>query len=446
MADSHTAGYADFDLRISSEGGKYFAQVLSAPSLADSSEKVALRTPFFPNVSMRELMLTLELAVLKSKGTHRLGGPMSREEGILRDFGSEMYKIVFREPSAIAAAFQASLMLVEQRREDSPEGLRVKLRVEPPELASLPWEYVYDELRDQYLCLVPRSPFVRFLSMKHGNTPILMNGPLNILGMIANPGGAVADLDVEGERKNIEAAIGELQQKGDVNFRWVQGDTRQNLSDMMEQQSWHVFHFIGHGGSAAATLNAGAVAGDGDDDAQGFVVLGDGRGGTQQVFADELKYILQLNNRETLRLAVLNCCESARSASGRAFSSPAAALISAGIPAVVAMQFPISDQAAVEFSRRFYASLAQGQSIERAVTSARVAMMGGRNFEWGIPVLFTAGSAGSLFPRRTRPADAGVQAGQPPAATPADTVSQDFLARQQIAREELRRLFSGRSA
>jgi hypothetical protein len=443
MADSHTAGYADFDLRISSEGGKYYAQVLSAPSLADASEKVALRTPFFPNTSIRELMLTLELAVLKSKGTHRLGGPMSREEGVLRDFGSEMYKIVFREPSPIAAAFQASLMLVEQRREDSPDGLRVKLRVEPQELASLPWEYVYDEMRDQYLCLVPSSPFVRFLSMKRANTPILMNGPLNILGMIANPGGAVADLDVESERKNIEAAVGGLQQSGDVNFRWVQGDTRQHLSDMMEQQSWHVFHFIGHGGSATATLNGDADK-DADSDAQGFVVLGDGRGGTQQVFADELKYILQLNNRETLRLAVLNCCESARSASARAFSSPAAALVSAGIPAVVAMQFPISDQAAIEFSRRFYASLAQGQSIERAVTSARVAMMGGRNFEWGIPVLFTASTAGSLFPRRTRPVDAGIRADPPPAAAPADSVSQDFLARQQIAREELRRLFSGR--
>jgi hypothetical protein len=443
MADSQTSGYADFDLKISSEGGKYCAQVLSAPSLADASEKVALRTPFFANTSMRELMLTLELAVLKSQGTHRLGGPMSREEGILRDFGNEMYKIVFREPAPIAAAFAASLMMVEQRREDSPEGLRVKLRVDPPELASLPWEYVYDEMKDQYLCLVPRSPFVRFMSIQRANSRIDVNGPLNILGMIANPGSTVADLDVESERKNIEAAIAGLQQSGDVNFRWVQGDTRQHLSDMMEQQSWHVFHFIGHGGSASPGLTAGAADTGQDSDTQGYVVLGDGRGGTQAVFADELKYILQLNKQETLRLAVLNCCDSGRVSTGRAFSSPAAALISSGVPAVVAMQFPISDKAAIEFSRQFYTSLAQGRSIERAVTSARVAMMGGRNFEWGIPVLFTSGTP---FLRRVPPADATPRTAPAP-TTPApaeDTISQDFLARQQIARRELQRLFSER--
>lgn len=42
------------------------------------------------------------------------------------------------------------------------------------------------------------------------------------------------------------------------------------------------------------------------------------------------------------------------------FSGPAAALVHSGIHAVAAMQFSISDTAAIEFARGFYAALAHG--------------------------------------------------------------------------------------
>ena len=157
MSDS---GYLDFDLSIWAEAGRYFAKVINSPS--GPSERVSLRTPY-PNIPLTELVLLLENAVLRSQGSHR--GPMSKEEGILREFGDEMFKIVFREPHQIAMQFATSLNLVAAKRGQGVDGLRVKLRVEPPELAQLPWEYVYDELTDNYLCLKHRSPFVRFLEV-----------------------------------------------------------------------------------------------------------------------------------------------------------------------------------------------------------------------------------------------------------------------------------------
>jgi hypothetical protein len=436
MADPESS-YIDFDLQITLEDGKYFAKVLDSPS--GPSQRVALRTPFFPNTTMRELMLTLEVAVLRSQGRYRTG-PVSRDEGVLRDFGSEMFKIVLREPPEIAAAFASSLMLARAQRGRNSDGLRLKLRVDPPELACLPWEYVYDEISKEYLCLLPHSPLVRFLEVGAPPAGVPVEGPLNILGMIANPGGSLTDLDVANERQNIDAAIAALQRTNDVYFRWVPGDTRDHLMDMMEQRPWHVFHFIGHGASSPAATGAADAEDGTDDQSDGYVIFGDGQGGSRAVSARELKLLLQGGG--SLQLAVLNCCESGRGSARRAFSSPGAALVRSGVPAVVAMQFPISDQAAIEFSRRFYASLAAGLSIERALTNARVAMWDERNFEWGIPVLFTRTRAGTPFPSRERaprPADDG----QGPAVPPVAVANADYAAKRQTAQQELRRLFAG---
>ena len=49
------------------------------------------------------------------------------------------------------------------------------------------------------------------------------------------------------------------------------------------------------------------------------------------------------------------------------YSSTAAILVRRGIAAVLAMQYEISDRAAIEFSRTFYKALAYGQPIDAAV-------------------------------------------------------------------------------
>ena len=60
---------------------------------------------------------------------------------------------------------------------------------------------------------------------------------------------------------------------------------------------------------------------------------------------------------------------------GDLFSSNAALLASGCVPAVVAMQFPISDEAAKRFSAKFYGSLAEGFPVHQAVARARMELM-----------------------------------------------------------------------
>jgi hypothetical protein len=105
----------------------------------------------------------------------------------------------------------------------------------------------------------------------------------------------------------------------------------------------------------------------------------------------------------TLRLIVLNACESAASGDGfDPFAGVATSLVLGGLPAVVAMQSPISDQAAIAFSQAFYQRLAAGDPVDAAVAEGRQAVHSADrdNFEWATPVLFMRTPDGELYPEK----------------------------------------------
>ncbi|KQV50538.1 hypothetical protein ASC95_14325 [Pelomonas sp. Root1217] len=375
------ASFEDFDLRIWAEGDQYMAQVMRSP--IGASDPAVWKWPF--EQSHRELRLELENAILRGR-LRNSRGAVSPHEKKLRDFGGDMFKSVFTDAEPIARRFNGSLEFVDNQPGQF-EGLRVKLMVEPPELAVLPWEYVFDETsRDPartYISLSSRSPLVRF----HEATARAfqaITAPLNVLGMIADPGGEWEKLDFDKEKHGIETAIDKIENsKQMVNLRWVNGHTVDDLLDMLTQGDWHVFHFIGHGGTDPV------IDDDGTRHTEGYLVFGDGKGGAKKITPTQLARILRTAGH--LRLAVLNCCDSGCGA------SPGEALVRSGIAASVAMQFPVSNEAAVSFASRFYNALVTGQTVEKALTIGRVAMQVENPVEWGIPVLFTRMGADLFF-------------------------------------------------
>ena len=96
-----------------------------------------------------------------------------------------------------------------------------------------------------------------------------------------------------------------------------------------------------------------------------------------------------LGDQVTLRLVILNSCEGARTTldSVRRDRHQSVAL---GMPAVVAMQFTISDSAAIVFAEELFTSLIGRQyPIDAAVSEARKAVFTEVNeIEWATPVLF----------------------------------------------------------
>ena len=77
-----------------------------------------------------------------------------------------------------------------------------------------------------------------------------------------------------------------------------------------------------------------------------------------------------------VRLVVLNACEAAGRDPVTAWSGVASTLAQQGIPAVVGMQYTIRDGSAIAFSRRFYHALANGDSIDTAVSEGRLGVLG----------------------------------------------------------------------
>lgn len=405
--------YEDFDVRIWREGDRYVAEVLKSP--AGGSEREILSWPF--DCIREPILLRLENAVLKSRNSRR-GLILSPEEKVLRDFGADVFRSVFRESRTVADAYRDSLAHV---RKQENVGLRINLRVDPPELASLPWEYAFDP-GNKYLCLHTRSPVVRRLAGASLDRPIKVRDQVRVLAMMVDLGGQWALPDAERERRQLNTI---MEAPGlNVDLKWNLRSTKDSLLALMQQGPWDIFHFIGHGGTSFAD------DADGNRHSEGYVVMDDGLGTPDPVGADELASILEDGN---VSLAVMNCCESGR---GSGSSSIGATLVHAGIPMAIAMQFAITDVSAARFSRMFYESLAQGQTVEQALTVARKSVWGETDAEWAIPVLFSQTNAFPLFKANRPQASPGAAAPPPPA--PAQTAA-DAVRDQ--AQQELRRLW-----
>jgi CHAT domain-containing protein len=423
--------YVDFSIRIWREAEHYFAQVME--SAYGMSERAPLDSLFENPKQAETLMARLEQALLRSASRG------SVDEKVLRDFGHAVFDAIFQNAKSISALYTKSQVAAEAQV-GQVAGLRVRLQVDAPDLAQFPWEYLYNSGVREWLGLFHKSPIIRRLDVLKPGAPLELSGPLNILGMVANPQTKKWKPleDAERERRLIDQAIAPHQAAGKVNFRWVPGGTWDALRTMMGAQDWHVFHFIGHGG-VPADPGEGARPDDTDETPEGFIVLSDGQGGHKEVAASELKPMLQQAGKSTLRLVVLNCCESARVTAQNLFASPAVALVRAGIPYVVAMQFPIREKAAVKLASVFYEKLAEAWAIEAALTEARVRMWDESRIDWGIPVLYTLSRTGQLFVS-TGAAPAAAPAAAPPA--PAQPIDQ----RKLEARARLRELYEARRA
>ena len=262
------------------------------------------------------------------------------------------------------------------------QGLRIRLRAQDPRLSALPWEYLHEGSTLDFLCLSRETPVVRYLESAIAPEALTVKPPLSILGVISAPSD-LPTLDVDAERKKIEEATASLRGAGLLKLTWLAGSTARDLMKSMRQGPFHVLHFVGHG--------------DFDSKAdEGTIALTDDAGKSAPLKASDLARLL--GDHEALRMVVLNSCYGAK-VGMTPFSSTASALIARGVPAVVAMQYAISDKAALVFARELYESIADQIPIDAAVTEARKAirLVPECAGEWVTPVLHMRSPDGALF-------------------------------------------------
>jgi hypothetical protein len=258
------------------------------------------------------------------------------------------------------------------------QGLRLALHIGPPELINLPWELVFAE---EYIGLRLRFPVVRVLDLPEPPQPLAIQLPLRVLVAVSQPIDSQL-LSVDAELDGIRTALTPLSDQIEMDI--LDHAKRDELLSRL-RKGYHVLHFVGHGAF---------------ENGEGYLILEDSEERSDQASASLLG---QLVADSSLRLVVLNACETSVTGPERAFGGVAHQLVKAGLPAVIAMQLDISDQAAVAFSREFYGALAAGWPVDAAVQEGRRGILNvhGNDWhkyvDWAIPTLYMRALDGALL-------------------------------------------------
>ncbi|WP_031487128.1 CHAT domain-containing WD40 repeat protein [Streptomyces bicolor] len=306
-----------------------------------------------------------------------LPGPAT---ALVRELGTLMFGSVFDETA------RALLLRCRAQAQHERRTLRISLNAHSGGLDRLPWEFLYDPAAGEHLAV--DHAFVRELDLPATRGPLLVEAPLRVLGMVARPSD-LAELSVEQERAELHRALRDLMDAGVVELAWVPGQSWRDLREALRRTRPHVLHFTGHGGFDPGTGSATLAFTD------------PGTGESHDMSAPDVSPLM---SNGTLRLVVLNACGTDYAPTSDPFFSPAASILRKGVPAVAAMQFPISDRAALEFGREFYTCLAQNDAVHVGVQKARLAMrteLKG-SLEWGTPVLYLGSGTDRIFDVHTR--------------------------------------------
>ncbi len=345
--------YRDFILRILPDRVGGFVQSVSSP--AGETSAPFILPPFDPNAASRSVPL-----------------PAS---------GDALSSAVFQ--GRIGELYRLSLEIAAR----NAHGLRLRVMLDPAEplaapLQGLPWELLRLPGQPEYLALDPDRPVVRYLAVPEAVPESALATPLAVALVVANPRlPGRAPLDLERERRQIELALSDLVQRGQVATYDIFPATLGALRSALRRRPADILHFMGHGAFDRRT-------------GTGQILFVAADGSADPITGEEL--VNALAGCEP-RLAVLNACETARADGEREappFAGVANALVLSGLNAVVAMLRPVTDAAAIAFSRRFYETLAAREPFEAAVAEGRQAIYNASTtrLEWSLPALFLRGA------------------------------------------------------
>ncbi|MCD6519132.1 MAG: CHAT domain-containing protein [Anaerolineae bacterium] len=315
-----------------------------------------------------------------------------------KELGQRLAASVFSPESW--TLWNESYQIVRERK----QGLRLRLHIDSWELARVPWELLYDARRAEFFVFDPLVSVVRYVRL-HAVPPSLRQAhSLKVMAVVATPTDQ-AQLAWDEELERLHKALQELIDSDRLELSVCEHATYDKLHFALMETLPDVVHYIGH-----ALYDP--------ERHEGSLLLEDEHGLSAQVGANEIARLLR---RYLTSLVVLNACETAKGA----WAGLAPALVRAELPAVVAMQWPVEDRAAIHFSRAFYRALSLRKTIDECVAEGRI----GANAidpspqSWAAPVLFLRSSSGELWteempgPRkRPKPVSAPPQKTVPPAS------------------------------
>jgi len=352
------------------------------------------REPFVPNGEIVRIQEKVDRLDAKLQQAAAANKELAREIGI------DLYKLLLR--GKVRETFRESLKFIQGSQEGSGKSSNAGLRLRfsfgdrknrDPRLANFPWELLCDPETGTFIGDRAFTPIVRYVELAEPAKRLSTQGPLKILAVSASPRHEkLHPVDSARHLKILDDA--------DAKGRWLEihhleKATINALHSTLEEhrdagEPFHGLHFLGHGHFVEGRAGEGGLCFEKKD---GTVDIISGR---------ELN--TQLASFKDLRLVVLASCSGAKTTRQQGqnpFTGVASALIAGRLPAVVAMQFNISEQGALAFTEEFYERLGSSNTVdvEEAVVAGRLKIAREvKEFpEWATPVLFLRSPDGKVI-------------------------------------------------
>ncbi len=306
------------------------------------------------------------------KTTHeRIKAYTNREHGTLPsdaemiDFGDDLFETLFQG--------EVRRLYDEARSRQQGRKLDLVLTSMISWVAEKPWEFAYDRTRKSFLA-TEEVHFIRnALAAVPAERIAPRAGPLRILVAAAQPVG-FGQLSMAQEEEVIRRGFDALVAAGLAAVTTLPRATPGAIQGCLSTAAFDIVHFIGHGAF--------------DEETGGSLVFEDGNGGSFQVGERSLREIFCGRG---VSLVFLNACESGSGGKADFNKGVAQALVSHGLPALVANQYSVLDSSATSFAQHFYWALAQGMGIGQAAREARIAVncsLQGELIDWAVPVVY----------------------------------------------------------
>lgn len=302
---------------------------------------------------------------------------------LAREIGGALFTAIFQ--GTIRENWQESW----QRAYAARASLRVQLGIgDDAVLRALPWEYLYDDTRDEFLALSVHTPIVRYLPAAHKIRAFTVAPPLRVLVVMAGPDG-YPPLAVGRDWRALIDTVDHLAADGRMTFERLTKPTLLDLQRRLRQQPYHIVHFIGF-----------AVH---DTQSQtGVLVFEDEMGRGRAVNGDHLGRLL--SDHYSLRLAVVEVRNAARVGGVEPGTDITEQIVRRGVPAALYQPARLRTRPSLAFLHAFYDALAEFRAVDVALAEARRAIqLEEAGASWGLPHLVSRIPDGQLFERYTPP-------------------------------------------
>jgi tetratricopeptide (TPR) repeat protein len=368
--------------------------------------------------------------------------------------GKELYHALFPPGSKVERALDSSLRQAEEKNTQLLVQLKLEAdAVQRSRLSDYPWELLHD---GQRFLLHHQLGFSRYIA--HDTAPPSLPPVEQVNVLLVSSAASDSHLGLKPLSKKEQQAIRKGLEKasdaGHICLRELEYPTfnelRTYLTENRDKEAPHVLHFDGHGlfgkrCQQCSAMHKGIKVERCKKEAclaplpdpQGYLVFEDEEGEADYISAKELGTLLHQTRLSDgthqtggVALVVLSACQSGMAVAGESvFNGTAQNLIGHRVPAVVAMQYSVSVEAATSFAEQFYRSLGQKDSLTVAVNQGREAM-GADGNQWYRPVLYLRwrdNQGGQLF---ATPTVAGIRPEEIPSNLPRSGVIQ-FVGRDE---------------